>query len=1800
VYSGEPDGKLLSFSPSLKGAARWMNSNTLEFIPEEGGLKAGTVYNVTFNLGKVVEVERKLAKFEFSFRVAEPGFNFSTSPIKIDPDGTVTVEGTLSFSEKIQPETAKKTISGKLGNQTVEAVIEGDDNYNYKFSFKGIKRTDESRQLLIKIDGKPAESDRTETISVNIPAKDRFSFLEYQTVTAPGYGVTLIFSDLISESQNLKGLITVDKVSGYKLQVSSNQLTVYFTDKPEITSVNISIDKALKSASGETLAKSETVNISVEPLKPQVEILTAGVIMPNTGKTILPFRAVALKAVDLKVIRIYESNIMMYLQSQSLGDKYAGSLRRAGRLVYRQTLRLDTDPSESFANWKNCSLDLSRLVNQRPGDIYRIELSFKKEYSAYPCDGSREDESAQNQGGVIDLTSTLAQEPSVAESDDTFWDTPNEYFYDNYDMDVNWDEYEWSEKDNPCNATYFMQAEHKAVTNLLVSDLGIIAKSNSDNTVWLSVSNLTDTKPAGGVNVTVYNYQLQPMSTAATDQNGFAVLHSKNKPFLAVASLGSQKSYVRLVDGENNMLSRFDVGGVELKKGLKGYIYGERGVWRPGDTLHISFMLDDRNHNIPSSHPVTLEIYNPQGQFYKKLVSTNGQNGLYTFNVPTKQDDPTGLWNSYVKTGGATFHKSLRIETVKPNRLKINLNLPPVLEASKGAASAEIHSAWLTGAAARNLSARMELLLTKTSTPFKGYEDFVFNNPASDFQTSRADVFDGKLNDNGDVRFDMKIPKAENAPGMLLASAVTRVFEPGGDASIFTRTVPFSPYPSYVGIKFNQNDKDRYLQTDEDHVFDIVTLDAEGRPVSKNNLEYYIYRIGWSWWWEKQSQSFASYFNNTSFKPLFTGKLNTTNGKGSIKFRINYPDWGRYLVYVKDPSGGHATGDAVLVDWPSWRGRSAKADPDGIKMLSFALDKESYNAGETVTVTIPAVAYGGSALVALENGAEVLQREWVSLEAGKDTKYMFTLTAGMAPNIYVHISLLQPHAAATDLPIRLYGVMPVFVSNRESVLNPVITMAEVLRPESSFEVKVKEKSGKPMTYTLAVVDDGLLDLTNFSTPDPWNEFYAREALGIRTWDMYDYVMGAYTGSMGSLFGIGGDEEIKKSSAKANRFKPVVLFEGPVTLKAGEEKKHTLQLPSYAGSVRVMVVAGQDATYGSADKTAPVRAPLMLLSSLPRVLSINEKIELPVNIFAMEDNVRDVTVKVETTGKLKVAGGNTKTLTFSKPGDDIVYFPMETGSDTGIENVTVTATGGGHTSKETIEIDVRNPNTPVLTHQSKILEKGQSVEYDYSLDASFDGNWVKVEMSRIPSIDINARYDFLINYQYKCSEQLVSAALPLLFLSDFKELTNREKEVVSTNVREAIRNLYFRQLSNGGFVYWPGNSNADDWISSYAGTFLVHARERGYEVSSGVLTKWINYQKNVAQATYNTYDRTRYSYYQSDLARAYCLYSLALANAPDLGAMNRLKEDKDLSRQARWRLAAAYALAGKKDAANELVFNAATTVEPYSPDNSTYGSSGRDEAMILETLVLLDRKEEAFRQAQRIAGSISKDRYYSTQSTACALAAMGQFASKMSGQLDFEWTLNGKASKVKESRKPVFISDIPVKPAQGKVRVVNNDGGVLYTSISSKTCPLVDDRPAMDENIRLDVKYTDIKGTAIDVSKLMQGTDFYVVIRVSNTGSENYNNVALTYMLPSGWEIFNERMIPGQEDAAVSRKVSYQDIRDDRVFTFFDLGMDTAGEIKIRLQSSYTGNFTLPAVLCEAMYDPSTFSRTKAGRVEVVR
>jgi len=1103
----------------------------------------------------------------------------------------------------------------------------------------------------------------------------------------------------------------------------------------------------------------------------------------------------------------------------------------------------------------------------------------------------------------------------------------------------------------------------------LASDIGVTIKKGTNNSYFVAVNDILNTDPIAGAKVTFYNFQQQPIGNVVTNVEGTSIFDAEKLAYFAIVENNGQKSYVKLNDGNVLSVSKFNVSGARLQKGIKGFLFGERGVWRPGDQIFLSFLLNDNANKLPSKHPVKMELLDPYNKVVFREVKTNGLNNYYHFNLKTNENAPTGNWLAKVTVGGASFTKSIKIETIKPNRLKIKPEFGQKVLSSRNPISGSLEVKWLHGAIAKNLKADITAKFNVTQTKFKQFPAYVFDDPTRAFSTEEQRVFDGRLNSEGEVDFNMKVQLGSKAPGMLNAAFVTKVYENGGDFSTDVFVKPYSPYQTYLGLNTPKGDKRRgMLLTDTKHKFEVVSVDEKGNPRATKNLKVTIHKVNWRWWWDTSADNLSSFSSSNYRERVFEKTIETNaSGKGTFDFELKYPNWGRYLVRVEDPNGGHAAGKTIYIDWPGWAGKSRKNDPSAATMLVFSSDKETYNVGETAKITFPS-SEGGRALVTIENGSEVIESLWVETAQG-ETKFDLPIDELYTPNIFIHISLLQPHGTTlNDSPIRLYGVAPIAVENPETKLSPKLTMPEVLRPEETISLKVSEEKGKAMTYSIAMVDEGLLDLTRFKTPNPWNTFYAREALGVKTWDIYDDVIGAFGGRIDQVFSIGGDGELAGAkNKKANRFEPMVKYLGPFELKAGQTKTHEVKIPKYVGSVRTMLVAGDNSkeAYGATEKTTPVRKPLMVLASLPRKITPGEKVTLPITVFAMEEKVKNVTVRLKKDRSFTIVGDASQTISFAQPDEKMVYFNLNVSDFKGIGKVIVEAFGNGEKASFEIPIDVVNPNPVTSEMQNIVLDANGSQTLNFETFGVSGSNSAQVELSTLPPMNFNGRMKYLIRYPHGCVEQTTSAAFPQLFLTHIFDLDNTQKKKIQLHVENAISRLGNYQLPNGGFSYWPGQGRANDWGTSYAGHFLLEAEKKGYVLPIGFKSSWINYQQQIAK-------QWRAGASQSDLAQAYRLYTLALSGNADIASMNRLREKHDLSNESKFRLAASYALVGQSKVAEGLLSNTSMDFNTDRHNYYTYGSAVRNRAMALETFILMKDKVKARKMAESVAQRLGRN------------------------------------------------------------------------------------------------------------------------------------------------------------------------------------------------------------------------------------
>lgn len=1779
---------LFELSPAVKGKTTWVDARTIEFKPD-AWLKSNQLYEVNFKLGKVTKVPDKYKNFRFSLQTVKPSFKLSDYGLRSTNDKTkMTLSGIIETADVEQGSEVEKILSAAQSNTKLTTQWQHNDGAKtHQFTISNITRGSTASKLLLNCDGSKVGMDAKDGISLDVPAAGDFKVLTVMPMNEAEQYASVQFSDPLAIGQDLTGLITVSNQEADLAYTINGSEVKVFTGSRLDGSYTVNINAGIKNIWGGTLEKAFTGNVHFENHMPSVKIHGRGNILPNSGRLVLPFESINLNAVDISIIKIFENNVPQFLQQNTLGGN--DELRRVAKPIVQKTLRLDDDKTLDLHKKQRFSLDIDKFLKTEPGAIYRVVIGFRPDYSLYTCNTADSTSERQEEEESYDEGYESYGDNGM-DDDDGFWSRYDDFYPYGYN---------WEDRENPCRKSYYNK-DRWAMRNIIASNIGLTAKRGGNNNLMVAVSNILTTEPMSGIELQVLDYQQQIIAKGKSGSDGFATIETKKKPWLLIATNGSEKGYLKLDDGNSLPLSRFDVSGEEIKNGIKGFIFGERGVWRPGDTMFLNCIIEDKAGTLPPDHPVEMSLFTPQGQLYKHAVQTNATDNYYVFKTFTDAAAPTGNWLAKIKVGGAVFEKRVRVETVMPNRLKINVDFgkDAILD---NTATGTLKANWLFGATAKNLKAKIDASLYAKKTEFAKYKGYVFDNPTSDYYTQDKVLFEGTLDSGGRALIKPKFEATENAPGMLTANLLVKVFEPGGSFSIDNLSASYSPYASYAGLKLPEGEKPfDYLMAGKTHTVQLADVDSRGNALpGANQVEVQLYKIQWRWWWDDNGDNLSNFTQDKYNTLLKKETITLNNGKGQWSFGTSSTEWGRYLILVKDLKSGHTTGSAFYIEDAYWQTRS-QDDPTAASMLSFSAGKEKYNVGEEVTLSIPS-SKGGRALISIENGSKVIKSFWQQTEQGQ-TKVSFKATADMAPNVYATVSLLQPHAQTiNDLPIRMYGSTPIMVEDKNTLLSPQLNIPATIRPEQQVSFDVSEQNGKEMTYSVALVDEGLLDLTRFKTPDPHSAFYAREALGVKSFDLYDYVIGAWGGDLERILTIGGDAAggpVKQKTA--NRFKPVVHYLGPFHLSKGERQKHTVQIPNYIGSVRAMVVAAHNGSYGFAEKNVTVKKPLMLLATLPRVLGPGETIKLPVTVFAMENNIKNVTVSLQANPYFEVVGNSSQQVNFTQTGEQMAYFDVRVKPNIGIGKVKLLASSGGEKASYEVELDIRNPNPPVTSITDITLAPGQQWTTVANPIGIAANSSAVLEISSMPSMNLQKRLNYLIEYPHGCIEQTTSAVFPQLVLNQLTDMSDGQKAQVERNIKAAIGRLVNFQRPEGGFSYWPGMPESDEWGSSYAGHFLTEAQNSGYTVSDYTLQQWKNFQRSRA----NNWAPSTTNFYGGDLMQAYRLYTLALAKTPELGAMNRLKEFKYLSPEGKWRLAAAYQLAGQPNIALDLISGLPLSFEQRAFPGATFGSDLRDQAMVLETLTLMGgtQRKKAGELLPTIAAKLSQDSWYSTQTTAYALLAIAKYCGKnpSGAKIIANMRIDGQSTDVNSA---AYVRQQPIVFTKGSsnISLTNKGNNTLYVRLVTKGQPLAGDSLQVNNNpsaLAISVSYLSQNGNAIDVGKIAQGTDFIAKVTVTNPGKRGYySQMALNQIFPSGWEILNARMTGG-EGSFKSGPSTYQDVRDDRVYTYFNMPANQTLTYFVHLNASYPGRYFLPGTYCEAMYD-NTVSAGVSGRwVEV--
>jgi len=1760
------DENPFSFEPATRGVAHWISTRILRFEPDTN-LPAGVEVKGKL-IGKIAFGQQKnVNDFTFSFKVAEQEIiklegDFVAAP---NQKNTVIYKGTLFFAQPVSNNEVNNSISlkGPEGNVKISLQQSDDSSKEIQFRSSPIVRSKKGKSFVLSLPGDFTADKKEWKKNLYLPGIDIFRVLAHmdateETSTQPVYAFR--FSDPIKKDSDLSGFIDIQPEIKFHTRIQGKYLYIEGDFTPG-RFYSITISKGFPSVFGTKLSAAYVDDISFNNIKPELKWLSKGIFLPESNVHKLQFKSVNVGRASVRVMEIQPKNVGFFIQRNAIVDRSSESESQYG-YYYRSFDYLDLDRvaeeiftdtlqiTDQINKWIYSELDLSSVFRGRPHSVFVIQLLFGRNDLTGRCVNSRDD-----------LSGTVL----YYEDDDYY--------------------------NNPCQHGYYYSRGRKSKL-LISSNIGITAKK-SDEGIHVYLTEISTAKPLTGVSLQLYNYQNRILASRTTTQDGHALFPDQGFYIFGESDQGMALLKLNHKAWE---LNTFEVsGGSGGKKGTDVFAYLDRGIHRPGDTVHYSAIVRSNRKAPPEKQPVLLKVKNPKGQTVFTRRANAGPTGHVYWPIPTSLTDPTGTWTARLETSDQVFMKTMKIETIKPNRLKIAIDVPAQLSARERYLSGKLKSSYLFGAPGAGLKCRIRLNLLPAEFNPGGYPEYTFSSPLKKFRSRNLTIFNNSLDLNGEHVFNYQLPGLSNAPGTVKGQMQVTVYERGGSFTEKKKSITVNPFISYTGIK--NVFKHSRAKLGENYSVPIVVIDQDGDPVSGHKLKVNIYVNRRNWWWDYDRRDQRDFRQMES-----TYLVHTTSYTSEIKplqHKIVLEDYGRHFMEVIDETSGHEAG--LFFSVSRW-GTAISGEETERNFIQVNTDKNIYNPGDIATINFESPE-AGSAFLSIEQGNKILSSEWVELE-NTQTNISFPVTADMVPNCYASIRIIQPHnQTMNDVPLRTYGIKPIYVEDKNSHLQLSVEAPQVLNPKESFEVAVTSSAGVPASYTIAIVDDGLLDITAFETPSPWDYYFQKLRLGVVTLDNFDEILGVLFPDISRFFSIGGGdledlmmERLDRTAVR--RFKPVVLFSEPQLILPGEINRTPFTMANYVGSVRLMVIGSAGHSYTSLDKTIPVRQELMILPTIPRVIRPGDSFSLPVSVFSMDSTITSATVSLNTSANLEISGSATSKVRFQGVGEKDTRFGLLAGQNIGKTSISLAAEAGSFSADYSTDLSISASNP----YYTEVLDTMISAEKSITLiprPFGYNGtNKAKLAFSRLPDIQLEKRFSYLLRYPYGCIEQTTSAGFAQLFLPSLVELKAHQKQAVTDNINAAITKLSRFQVASG-FSFWPVSENQasrySEWGTNYAGHFLITARALGYHVPPAVYNHWLNdAQRNAKKINEKNY---RYQTYR--------LFLLALSENPNMGAMNLVREnhlDKLDALSIKF-LAASYHLSGQTTVATQINAFGSAQILDYREMGGTYGSLLRDQALMVYLCLLMEDQQTAARLLKRVSAKIRPSGWYSTQETAIALLAIGTYYKTVpfsGGAITFDLELDGKRESIKLSGyQTTYELD---NQWEKEIKIISRHQDPLFISLVTEGIPIKDIIKTEHKGITIKRKFYNEQGYPVSVDHRKQGDDFWVVYTVSSIFNEDIEELALSSIFPSGWEIINPRVSTTAPPPWIQKmnisKADFMDIRDDRINWFFNLKRNQKVTFALKLNPTFNGRYHLPPVVCESMYSPDFYARIASGKVTV--
>jgi uncharacterized protein YfaS (alpha-2-macroglobulin family) len=1719
--------------PAISGIWRWTTGNILRFEPA-GRFPIASQYKLALEPDRIGTAALPFSgQREFVIKTDDFLVRNVTWRELPSNNGMVVLQGEITFNYRVEPESLAPRIRlrdgasvSKDGNGKVE-LITGYQSEAMSWRTLPLRKEKQQREvaLVIAKDLFPVEGNVT--LGADSVHKMTIGSNERLTVR----DVTATAGERESTIRiELSSPVTTDALRGKlaispdaKYSVDTEGNIVVLTGKfTPGRSYDLTIEEGLVATDAALLGEPFRQTVSVADLEPLLAFQSEGMFLSASGRRNVAIDTINVTEGKLVIDRVYRNNLFFYLQTS--GASY------------------NRDEEGWDAPYYRAYYDSSRVEHHYGDRIVEKTLTF-------PATPNVRSTSTIPIGSLVKSASPGLYKVSVYRNDD-----------------------EW-------------QASTRWI---LITDLGIVAKSTATEVVvW--TSSFKDLAPIANATVALLDDQNQLLAQGRTDDSGFWTargLKEKAHPFMVTIERGKDFSFLLLGNSRVDM-SAFDVTGATLPaSGYTAFLYGERMLYRPGETLRGVASVRSNDLHYPPQMPLVLQHVDPTGEQRGTMRLTADATGMTTYDLALPGYSRTGRHTLNLLAGDTVIGSTeFHVEEFVPDRIKVEI--APATPATSNALKFDVTSAYLFGAPASSLAVETKVRLVPSVFTAKGYEAFTFYSPSRKFDPRELSVESGTLDENGRKQYTIAVPEKLAVPSSLDAVITSRVQEQGGRGVAATTRVPLHPYPYYVGVRELPRDG-------EMRRFEWIALSPDGKERAAAPLRAEFYEERWHTVLRQTSRGGYSYESTKDSDEVKTLSIAGAKSRGTVSFKP--ADRGSYRLMITDPVSLAAT----EITFDSWSGDGyspwAMKNPG---RLELTLDKPAHRSGTSATVTIKS-PFRGKALITVERD-RVLYTSVTTLESNT-ARVEVPLPPSARPNAYITATVVR---SADDLEPgeagRAFGAIRVDVDRAENELHPEVRVIEEMR--SSRALKVAVKTAPHARVTIAAVDQGILQLVAEQRPEPFEHFYQRRALDVITHDIFAQLLPEVAAKNkaiagGSESGAGIAQFLRTDGMR--RAKPVSFWSGVLTANESGIVNATFEIPDFQGAVRVTAVVHAEEQYGSSDTLVRVHDPVVVMPTVPRFVSASDSFTLPVTVRNDTPTSGTFEVTADVTGNAALTTEGTQRVTIEKNREATVLFALRA-ARRGEINVAFRASGNGERGTAAAMIPVF-PALPDATDELSGSVSGKSMTLPApSADHFEEGALRDVIISPLPILQLRARLDYLVHYPYGCVEQTTSTAFPMIYLGDLASELDPETfrtKPAAGYVREAIRRLGTMQTSSGGFAMWPYGSDVNVWGSIYVTHFWTEAKRAGYSVDSGRYTRALDYVAQLAKA------RPEYDY-DGLQQSVYALYVLARAQRPDLGTMDYIREKhpQALTFEARALLGAAYAAVGNPSAVNAMLAEIERENTVTRQTGANYNSTLRNRALVV--LALLDAAPNDNRLpalATRLAREVVAESRYTTQESAMALLALGQYFRTRKTNATYKGTLlhDGKVVGSFDSKTTRFAK----LPATGTLTVSMENGYVAdaayYTVRVRGTPSEATFRPYAD-GLRLTRTFMDRGGIPLIAKEVKQGDIVVIRTEIESTAGA-MQNVVIQVPLPAGLEVENPRLSTTESLPWVGNLAApeHADIRDDRVLFFVDVNA-TGNLVFYTVARAITpGEFRLPPAQAEAMYAPAFRATEELAKFKVTR